>query len=181
MQGRNFCRGQTRVYVNHLTRKLPSSQEKKFKQYALYLVALVVFYALPVTQLVYSQLSHFNSGDQDLCYYNFKCARPLWRLYAFNNIFSNLGYVTLGVLFLFVVWRRRHLLAEHVIDRRLDGAVSPDNARGLPRHTGIFYAVGIAFIAEGIFSACYHTCPTPTNFQFDTSFMYVIFSLQLSQ
>jgi hypothetical protein len=66
-------RGQQKLRVNHLTRKLPKSQEKKFGQYAYYLMTLVVFYALPVSQLVYSQLSHFNQGNEDLCYYNFRC------------------------------------------------------------------------------------------------------------
>jgi hypothetical protein len=45
---------------------------------------------------------------------------------------------------------------------------------GLPQHFGIFYALGFALISEGILSACYHVCPTSENFQFDTTFMYVI-------
>ncbi|EGD74709.1 Msid2 [Salpingoeca rosetta] len=168
------CRGQEPAMVSHLARKLPSIQEKKFKQYALYLIALMVFYALPVVQLVYSQLDHFHAGNQDLCYYNFRCSRPLWRTYSFNNFFSNLGYITLGLLFLLIVRRRRRLLAEEASNIDLDTATSPDAALGLPRHSGIFHAIGLAFVAEGVFSACYHTCPTPVNFQFDTSFMYVI-------
>ena len=27
---------------------------------------------------------------------------------------------------------------------------------------------------EGVLSGCYHICPTKVNFQFDTTFMYVI-------
>ena len=27
---------------------------------------------------------------------------------------------------------------------------------------------------EGVLSACYHICPTNENFQFDTTFMYII-------
>ncbi len=46
------------------------------------------------------------SGNQDQCYYNFKCAYPLSVLSAFNNIWSNIGYVILGLFFLFVVWCR---------------------------------------------------------------------------
>ena len=34
--------------------------------------------------------------------------------------------------------------------------------------------MGWALVFEGIFSACYHVCPTNENFQFDTTFMYVI-------
>ena len=45
---------------------------------------------------------------------------------------------------------------------------------GIPQHVGIFYAMGFALISEGFLSACYHVCPTTENFQFDTTFMYVI-------
>lgn len=34
--------------------------------------------------------------------------------------------------------------------------------------------MGGALLMEGILSACYHICPTKVNFQFDTTFMYVI-------
>ena len=47
-----------------------------------------------------------NSGDQDSCYYNFKCAHPVWMLSAFNNIWSNIGYILLGFLFLLIVFFR---------------------------------------------------------------------------
>ncbi len=46
--------------------------------------------------------------------------------------------------------------------------------RGIPEQYGIFYAMGGALSMEGILSACYHICPTKVNFQFDTTFMYVI-------
>ena len=45
---------------------------------------------------------------------------------------------------------------------------------GIPQQFGIFYAMGWALIFQGCFSAFYHVCPTRKNFQFDTSFMYVI-------
>lgn len=45
---------------------------------------------------------------------------------------------------------------------------------GIPRHYGLFYAMGVALIVEGILSACYHICPNQSNYQFDTSFMYVM-------
>ena len=37
---------------------------------------------------------------------------------------------------------------------------------GIPQYYGIFYAMGMALIVEGVMSACYHVCPTSTNFQF---------------
>ena len=46
--------------------------------------------------------------------------------------------------------------------------------RGIPEQFGIFYALGGALSMEGVLSGCYHICPTKVNFQFDTTFMYVI-------
>ena len=62
---------------------------------------------------------------------------------------------------------------------------------GIPETYGIFYAMGAALMFEGeylqnqlnsncinhqpgVLSGCYHVCPTETNFQFDTTFMYCI-------
>ena len=40
------------------------------------------------------------SGNLDLCYYNFLCAFNILGFNDFNHIFSNVGYIILGVLFL---------------------------------------------------------------------------------
>ena len=48
------------------------------------------------------------------------------------------------------------------------------NQCGIPEQYGIFYAMGVALIFEGILSACYHGCPVDESFQFDTTFMYCI-------
>ena len=47
------------------------------------------------------------------------------------------------------------------------------NVQGIPQQFGIFYAMGVALMFEGVLSACYHICPTNENFQFDTTFMYL--------
>ena len=44
-----------------------------------------------------------SSGDEDRCYYNFKCSHPFGVFTAFNNVWSNIGYFMLGFLFLFIV------------------------------------------------------------------------------
>ncbi len=47
-----------------------------------------MFYGLPVVQLVFLWQNTVNvSGDTDLCYFNFRCARPFFAIYAFNNVF----------------------------------------------------------------------------------------------
>ena len=45
---------------------------------------------------------------------------------------------------------------------------------GVPRQYGLYYAMGVALMMEGVMSACYHVCPTNVTFQFDTTFMYLI-------
>ncbi|XP_018334624.1 SID1 transmembrane family member 2 isoform X1 [Agrilus planipennis] len=96
-----------------------------------------------------------------MCYYNFLCANPLFGMTDFNHIFSNVGYIFVGILFLFLVYIK-------------DKWEIYKPSHGIPMHSGMYYAMGIALIIEGILSACYHICPNQANFQFDTSFMYVL-------
>ncbi|XP_063366824.1 SID1 transmembrane family member 1-like [Cydia amplana] len=105
----------------------------------------------------------FQTGNQDLCYYNFFCAHPLGPLADFNHVYSNIGYVLLGIAFMAQVRIRQ------VAQRKKQGA-----ELGIPLHHGIFYWMGLALSMEGILSACYHLCPNKMNFQFDSSFMYVL-------
>ena len=59
------------------------------------------------------------SGDQDECYYNFRCAHPLsfplfgvtFHFNTFNNVWSNIGYVLLGFLFIIVALVRYAVIA----------------------------------------------------------------------
>jgi hypothetical protein len=48
-------------------------------------------------------------------YYNFDCARPLGVLSSFNNAFSIIDYMLLGLLFLFLVSRRDKMHEELVM------------------------------------------------------------------
>jgi hypothetical protein len=56
---------------------------------------------------------------------------------------------------------------------------TPESYHGLTPNFGLFYGLGMALIGEGFFSATYHACPNATNFQFDTTFMYVVVPLLL--
>ncbi|NWS72664.1 SIDT2 protein, partial [Crotophaga sulcirostris] len=137
------------------------------------IATIAVFYALPVIQLVITYQTVVNvTGNQDICYYNFLCAHPLGNLSAFNNILSNLGYVLLGLLFLLIILQR-----EINYNRALMRNDTHALECGIPKHFGLFYAMGTALMMEGLLSACYHVCPNYTNFQFDTSFMYMIAGL----
>ncbi|OQV22057.1 SID1 transmembrane family member 2 [Hypsibius exemplaris] len=150
---------------------------KRDRAYNWTLLIIAIFYALPVVQLVLTyQRVMKSTGNMDLCYYNFKCAHPLGRLNDFNHIFSNIGYVLLGALFVLIVWKRQ---TAHDMHEREANRNEEETSLGLPPQYGLFYAMGFSLIMEGVMSACYHICPNYSNFQFDTSFMYLLGGLFL--
>lgn len=163
------------LYVSDLARKDIRVLTKKSELYIWGLVTVGVFYAVPVMQLVITyQRVLDETGNQDLCYYNFWCAHPLGPLSDFNHVFSNISYILFGILFIGVCARRNH---HHKLAVQADYKI--DKYYGIPQHFGIFYAMGGSLIMEGLLSACYHICPNNSNYQFDTSFMYVISVLSM--
>ncbi|XP_072249035.1 SID1 transmembrane family member 2 isoform X2 [Leuresthes tenuis] len=170
---KNIVRTKKYLCVSDLARKDKRILSKKYQIYFWNIATIAVFYALPVIQLVITYQTVVNvTGNQDICYYNFLCAHPLGALSAFNNILSNLGYVMLGLLFLLIVLRRDIVHNRALVRNSLNALEC-----GIPKHFGLFYAMGTALMMEGLLSACYHVCPNYTNFQFDTSFMYMIAGL----
>ncbi|CAL8360701.1 unnamed protein product [Merluccius merluccius] len=170
---KNIVRTKKFLYVSDLSRKDKRVLSKKYQIYFWNIATIAVFYALPVVQLVITYQTVVNvTGNQDICYYNFLCAHPLGALSAFNNILSNLGYVLLGLLFLLIVLKRDIVHNRAMFRNELNALEC-----GIPKHFGLFYAMGTALMMEGLLSACYHVCPNYTNFQFDTSFMYMIAGL----
>ncbi|XP_060154052.1 SID1 transmembrane family member 1 isoform X4 [Globicephala melas] len=170
---KNVIRTKMFLYLSDLSRKDRRIVSKKYKIYFWNIITIAVFYALPVIQLVITYQTIVNvTGNQDICYYNFLCAHPWGVLSAFNNILSNLGHMLLGCLFLLIVLRR-DILHRRALEAKDIFAME----YGIPKHFGLFYAMGIALMTEGVLSACYHVCPNYSNFQFDTSFMYVIAGL----
>ncbi|XP_012280860.1 SID1 transmembrane family member 2 isoform X2 [Orussus abietinus] len=151
--------------VCDLARKDPKILRHKSRLYLYYLVTVAVFYTLPVIQLVitYQNVLHV-TGNQDLCYYNFLCAHPLGFLSDFNHVFSNFGYIVLGLLFILLTYTKE----------QKDQDNERNKSYGIPQHYGLFYAMGTALMMEGVLSGSYHLCPNHSNFQFDTSFMYIM-------
>lgn len=163
---RHIYRGKGVLFVSDLARKPPRILQKKSYLYLWHVITVAVFYGLPVVQLVFTyQKVLAETGNQDLCYYNFLCAHPLGLLSDLNHVLSNAGYLVLGVLFVALVYRRERW---HGLDAAFE------RQYGIPQHHGLFYAMGAALIMEGVLSASYHVCPNHTNFQFDSSFMYVM-------
>ncbi|XP_022524881.1 SID1 transmembrane family member 2 isoform X2 [Astyanax mexicanus] len=170
---KNIVRTKKYLCVSDLARKDKRVLNKKYQIYFWNIATIAVFYALPVIQLVITYQTVVNvTGNQDICYYNFLCAHPLGALSSFNNILSNLGYVMLGLLFLLIILQR-DIIHNRALMRNDINALEC----GIPKHFGLFYAMGTALMMEGLLSACYHVCPNYTNFQFDTSFMYMIAGL----
>ncbi|ENN77664.1 hypothetical protein YQE_05958, partial [Dendroctonus ponderosae] len=158
-----LCRSQPRL--TDLARKPPRVLAKKSYLYLYNVLTVALFYGLPVVQLVITYQRVLNeTGEQDICYYNFLCAHPLSFLSDFNHVFSNIGYVLLGILFLIITYHRELTHKDQDFDRHY----------GIPQHYGLFYAMGVALIMEGVLSGSYHVCPSQMNFQFDSSFMYVM-------
>ena len=88
---------------------------------------------------------------------------PYGKFADFGHVFSNVGYIISGLYFIFKVYVRK--LKFEKISNKL-------TSTGIPEQTGIFYALGGALILEGVLSGIYHICPTSSNFQFDTTFMF---------
>ncbi|RUS79414.1 hypothetical protein EGW08_012827 [Elysia chlorotica] len=102
---KDVFRTKTALFVSDLARKKRSKLAKIYKTFYWNLLTIAIFYGLPVVQLVITYQRVLNeSGNLDLCYYNFGCAHP-WRDYlsAFNNVYSNIGYIMLGLLFIIIV------------------------------------------------------------------------------
>ena len=136
-------------------------------------------------------------GNQDHCFYNFKCLKPKHvfgiTFVPYNHLMSNIGYGILGALFLVAVvikersqlWKRIEEEGEHEAKEAVSkGWVSLSDLR---KHGGkseqqtgtrigyqLFYTMGLTLIMIGFMSSCYHLCPTDVNFQFDTTYMYLL-------
>ena len=103
------------------------------------------------------QVGNHSIYDTGICYYNNKCMHPKFGIDAFNNVISNALYIFLGFLFMIIV--------------RVSHSYRPNC--GTLRDHSLYYTMGLCLVGIGVFSALYHVCPSPLNFQFDTLFMYI--------
>ncbi|KAJ8920109.1 hypothetical protein NQ315_011765 [Exocentrus adspersus] len=142
--------------------RTPKMIKRRSYNYLCHTFSVALFYSIPVIQLgfIYQRIVN-QTGNQDMCYFNFLCAHPALGFSDFNHIFSNVGYVIFGIIFNFVI-----------IDRHT--IIKIRSSKGIPVHYGLYHAMGVALIVEGVLSACYHICPSQSNYQFDTSFMYIM-------
>ncbi|CAG4967023.1 unnamed protein product [Colias eurytheme] len=159
-----------RLRLAALARRRGRTLRARSDRYLSMLYTVAVFYSLPVIQFVIAfQVAMNFTGSLDICYYNFLCAHPAGALGDFNHVFSNLGYLLLGALFMLQVRRRR-------ARRRKQPR---DEDYGIPAHYGLLSALGAGMMVVAVLSASYHVCPNALNFQFDTAFMYVLAVLSM--
>ena len=169
-------RMKTYLFVSDLSTKLndPTKTKSVYQKSQLYLGVLFLvslFYSLPVLQMVFSfSYEQGATGNQDICYYNDLCRKPLGLVRDFNHVFSNLGYCVFGLLFMSIV-----LFKKLKYQKFLKENTNIDKEDyGVPTQYGLYFAMGLALFMEGVMSSCYHVCPTNVTFQFDTTFMYLI-------
>ncbi|CAG7817517.1 unnamed protein product [Allacma fusca] len=193
------CKGKLRatVFISDFVKADYRSLQKKSQQYLWSVTLVAVFYCTPVVQLIFNYVKVlYRTGEHDLCYYNFLCAHPYKSIMDFNHLYSNVGYVVLGLSFMmFVKIRHGNMVQTAELKSRQLQMTLTDKRNselqtscwskllpvqeempnhGVLQHFGLFYAMGVALVMEGALSASYHLCPNQTNFQYDTSFMYVI-------
>jgi len=119
----------------------------------------------------YQYIGSYDDVDPiSLCKYNYKCLKPIlgWQI-AFNNIYTNVGYLIVGgvfTLFSFMVHRIRTSNPYY-------------KYYGVYDNISIYMNLGLSICLVGVFSTLYHICPTPINYQFDTSFMFYTASFLL--
>uniref|UniRef100_A0A671S0G5 SID1 transmembrane family member 2 n=1 Tax=Sinocyclocheilus anshuiensis TaxID=1608454 RepID=A0A671S0G5_9TELE len=144
---KNIVRTKKFLCVSDLARKDKRILSKKYQIYFWNIATIGVFYALPVIQLVITYQTVVNVTGNQDICY-------------YNFLCAH----PLGALRCVCVRERER---ESVCLQEC----------GIPKHFGLYYAMGTALMMEGLLSACYHVCPNYTNFQFDTSFMYMIAGL----
>ena len=52
------------------------------------------------------QETSLNSGNLDTCYYNYLCQYPYGPIADYGHVFSNIGYIILGLVFMGIVYFR---------------------------------------------------------------------------
>ena len=154
----------------------PFQTNKHYNLYSSLSLLAGIYYTLPVFQLVYYyQETAERSGNLDTCYYNYLCQYPYGAFNDFGHVFSNFGYIILGLLFKLIVWLRwsdykskqtlycieilnncrsrshRNLVENEDLKRDLkDLKITHPLHKGIPESYGIFYAMGAALTLEGL-------------------------------
>ena len=155
--------------LQDMTRKRSKMMERRSFRYLKVLSSSFIMYGVPALQLVVAYKNTQDvTGNLDTCYFNFRCMIPVGFVSDFSHLISNLGYALFGILFgIITFFKSRNY------QQQLERESHVQNL-GITRDYGLDYSLAASLIMEGVLSACYHVCPNRNNFQFDTTFMYII-------
>uniref|UniRef100_A0A8R1XXP1 SID1 transmembrane family member 1 n=1 Tax=Onchocerca volvulus TaxID=6282 RepID=A0A8R1XXP1_ONCVO len=112
-----------------------------------------------ITRTFEDQLSLMND-HLDVCHYNMECSVRLGPFHTFNHMYSNIGYFSLGFIFIILISRRYKYWKYH-------------RCTGYNFCPHVFFNVGLMMCLESFASAFYHICPNPQIFHIDTLFVEV--------
>lgn len=98
------------------------------------------------------------AGDRDMRHYNYACYHPVGFDVPFNSILSHLPYIVCGLVSVLLIGL-------------MEFGLRQGDSTGLDLR--LFYALGVAEIAEALGSICYHICLQQVQFPFDAAMMYV--------
>jgi len=156
--------------INVFGRRLTMRDSVEYKSTLSWKILLTTSFLYLVPSLQFTLFAYYqfwDDGDQDRCFYNFRCLKPTGSLAMGNHLLSNIGYPILGCLFIKVV-RMKELFE---LEKRKENDVRD---KGVALDYGLFYTMGLTLAMIGVMSACYHICPTSINFQFDTTYMHLL-------
>jgi len=162
------------------------------------MITTSILYFLPSLQFTVKQSTLYRiDGNQDHCFFNFACLKPdpLTGAKMWNHILSNVGYMFLGLLFLLVTFVKENVILRRKLKRMSveptkegcwprilelrrqvfeTSKLMPNQQTGTCASFSLFYTMGLTLFMIGVMSSCYHLCPTDVNFQFDTTYMYLL-------
>ena len=122
--------------ISDLSKKVYNNSQSIYEKADMYwhcLLIISVYYSIPTIQMVLDTNAEYDStGNQDLCYFNLQCTKPLGRLKDFGSTFSNLGYVVLGLLFISLA-RLKSSRFERI--EEANSSFNP-HLHGVPQQTG---------------------------------------------
>ena len=159
------------IKVKDLNLKTDREVKQTGMLYFFLVIIVGMFYMIPAVQVSYTRLIQMEeTGDQDICYNNFKCEHDYLFIRGFNHIWSNISYILVGILALIITVVKN---ISFVRELRAQGL----STRGVPHLFGLYYGLSVSLFFVGIMSGIYHLCPSIHNFQFDTTFMYILLAL----
>ncbi|VIO98928.1 Uncharacterized protein BM_BM1948 [Brugia malayi] len=134
------------------------SFESNWKHYITYfawlLIILQYFHTLLLDQLT------LMTDNLDVCHYNMECSVALGPFMTFNHMYSNVGYLLFGFVFIVLISRRYKCCKYRLCD-------------GYNYCPQVFLNVGLMMCLETFASAFYHICPNPRTFHNDTLFVEI--------